>query len=202
MEQTANQITVRGCLGDLPQFSHENHGHRFFRFSLEVKRLSGTVDLLPVVAEEGVLEQTDLSEGGMFTVTGQVRSHNVRGDGRRHLMIFIFAMNITCEDGPPVNTVTLEGTVCREPVFRRTPLGRQICDVMLCVPRSYRRSDYLPCIAWGRTAQEVSACQVRDILRIDGRLQSRLYTKVTEEGSEERTAYEISALSAQLLPPL
>jgi len=199
MEQTANQITLRGSLAGLPQFSHENHGRRFFRFSLEVKRLSGTVDLLPVVAEEGVLHQTDLSNGGMLTVTGQIRSHNIRGDGRRHLMIFVFAMHILCEDGPPINTVTLQGTICREPVFRRTPLGREICDVMLCVPRAYRRSDYLPCIAWGRTAQEVSTCQVRDILHIDGRLQSRLYTKVTEEGSEERTAYEISALSAELL---
>ena len=197
MELTANHITLRGSLSSMPQFSHENHGRRFFRFSLEVPRLSGAVDVLPVIAQEDVLNAMELSDGEMLTVTGQIRSHNVREDGRRRLLIFVFASLILCEDGPPINDVLLEGPLCREPSYRRTPLGREICDVMLAVPRAFRRADYLPCILWGRTAVEVSQYHTREILQISGRLQSRTYTKVTESGSEERTAYEISALSAQ-----
>lgn len=198
MEHTANQITLRGSLISLPHFSHENHGRRFFRFLLEVPRLSGAVDTLPIIAEEGILMGTDLSDGEMLTVAGQIRSHNIRSDGKRHLLIFVFANAILCEDGEPINDVILEGPVCREPTYRRTPLGREICDVMLAVPRAFRRADYLPCILWGRTALEVSHCHTRDILQIRGRLQSRCYTKVTEDGSEERTAYEISALTAEI----
>ena len=199
MEHLANQITLRGSLASLPQFSHENHGHRFFRFLLEVPRLSGAVDTLPVVAQEEILNAADLSAGEMLTVPGHVRSHNFRSAGRRHLLIFVFPTKILCEDGEPKNEVTLEGTLCREPTYRRTPLGREICDVMLAVPRAFKRADYLPCILWGRTAQETAQCHTRDKLRIQGRLQSRAYTKVTEGGSEERTAYEISALSAEVL---
>lgn len=198
MEHAANQITLRGTLTFLPQFSHENHGRRFFRFSLAVPRLSGAVDTLPVIAEESILNAADLSGGEMLTVTGQVRSHNVRTDGRRHLLIFVFASGIVCEDGEPLNDVVLEGPICREPTYRRTPLGREICDVMLAVPRAFKRADYLPCILWGRTALEASRCHTRDRIRICGRLQSRVYTKVTESGSEERTAYEISALTAEI----
>ena len=199
MEHTYNQITIRGALSDLPRFSHENHGRNFYRFVLEVPRLSGTVDLLPVVAEERVLMSFDLSGGEMLTVRGQVRSHNNRENGIRRLMIFVFASEITAEDGEPVNDVILEGPLCREPVYRRTPLGREICDVMLAVPRAFRRADYLPCILWGRTAQEVSRCHTRDRIQICGRLQSRTYTKLTDDGPIERTAYEISALTAEIL---
>lgn len=199
MEHTTNTITVRGSLLALPSFSHENHGRRFYRFTLEVMRLSGAVDLLPVIAEETLLNEMDLSGGEMLTVCGQIRSHNRRTEGVRHLMIFIFAASIVCEDAEPINDVTLEGPLCREPTFRRTPLGREICDVMLAVPRAFGRADYLPCILWGRTAQEVAACHTRDCIRIQGRLQSRVYTKLTEDGPEERTAYEISALTAQIL---
>lgn len=197
MEHIANQITLRGFLASLPQFSHENHGRRFFRFFLEVPRLSGAVDTLPVIAEESILNQADLSNGAMLTVSGQIRSHNIRSDGRRHLLIFVFPSSIVCEDGEPINEVTLEGPLCREPTYRRTPLGREICDIMLAVPRAFQRADYLPCILWGRTALDASQCHTRDRIRICGRLQSRIYTKVTESGSEERTAYEISALSAE-----
>lgn len=198
MEHTANQITLRGSLKSLPQFSHENHGLRFFRFLLEVPRLSGAVDILPVIAEEGILLGTDLSDGDMLTVAGQVRSHNVRTDGKRHLLIFVFANAIICEEGAPINDVLLAGPICREPTYRRTPLGREICDVMLAIPRAFRRADYLPCILWGRTALEASQYHTRDLLQIRGRLQSRVYTKVTADGCQERTAYEISALTAEL----
>lgn len=200
MEYSANSITLRGSLDALPQFSHENHGRRFWRFLLCVPRLSGAVDLLPVIAEEQIVASIDPFAGEMLTVTGQIRSHNLRQNGVRHLMIFVFAATVTAEDGDPINDVTLEGPLCKEPTFRRTPLGREICDAMLAVPRAFHRADYLPCILWGRTAQEISRCHVRDRIRLTGRLQSRIYTKLTEEGLIERTAYEISALTAEVLP--
>ena len=196
MEHMDNQITLRGSLLALPWLSHENHGKKFYRFTLEVPRLSGTVDLLPIVAEESILNSMDLSGGEMLTVTGQIRSHNVRNEGIRRLLIFVFATSIVCEDGEPINDVVIQGPLCKEPIYRRTPLGREICDVMLAVPRGFSRADYLPSILWGKTALEASNCHIRDVIRICGRLQSRIYTKLTENGPEERTAYEISALSA------
>ena len=199
MEHSENRIVLRGSLVALPEFSHENHGRRFFRFTLEVPRLSGAVDLLPVVAEESLLNAIDLSGGEMITVTGQVRTHNIRTESARHLLIFVFASSMVCEDGEPLNECVVCGALCREPTYRRTPLGREICDAMLAVPRAFRRSDYLPCILWGRTAVEVAACHVRDEVKISGRLQSRVYTKMTDNGPEERTAYEISALTAEVL---
>ncbi len=200
MEHTENSVTVRGELLGLPQFSHENHGKKFYRFTLEVARLSGTVDLLPVVAQEQVLERMDLSGGQMLRIEGQIRSHNLRENGVRRLLIFIFANSVTAEDGDPVNDVTVCGPLCREPNYRRTPLGREICDVMLAVPRAFHRADYLPCILWGRTALDATDCHTSDLLHICGRLQSRKYTKQTPDGPQERMTYEISALSAEKLP--
>ena len=196
MEQFENQITLRGDLLGLPEFSHENHGKKFYRFFLEVARLSGAVDVLPVVAELRLLEGLDLLCGERMTVRGQIRSHNHTDDSGRHLMIFVFACDLFPEEGEPVNEVNLTGLLCREPTFRRTPLGREICDAMLAVPRAFRRADYLPCILWGRTAQEISRCAVRDAITIHGRLQSRVYTKYLDGITQERTAYEISALTA------
>ena len=197
MEQSFNQILLRGNLYSCPEFSHENHGKVFLRFLLEVPRLSGTSDLLPVIAEKGVMESADISNGSIVSISGQIRTHNQRCNGHRHLLVFVFASSITCESGLPVNDVSLDGIICRPPVFRMTPLGREICDVMLAVPRAFHRSDYLPCIMWGRTAKEVSRCSVGDQLKLSGRFQSRSYTKTTETGIEQKTAYEISALTVQ-----
>lgn len=199
MEHITNEITLRGTLQALPEFSHENHGKRFYRFMLDVPRLSGAVDTLPIVAEQTLIDQLDPTAGEMITVTGQVRSHNQRADGVRHLLIFVFASRVIVEDGEPVNDVILEGPLCREPTFRLTPLGREICDAMLAVPRAFHRADYLPCILWGRVAQDVSKCHTRDVISIHGRLQSRIYTKLTDEGLQERIAYEISALTAEIV---
>ena len=199
MEQTFNTITLRGELIAIPQYSHDNHGRKFYRFTLSVPRLSGTVDQLPVVVEEQILNKTEFYCGQMLTVNGQIRSHNVRTDGSRRLLIFVFATSIYAEDGEPVNEVVLEGALCREPVYRRTPLGRDICDIMLAVTRAFHRADYLPCILWGSTAHELSQCHTSQRIRLTGRLQSRNYTKQTETGPEERTAYEISALNAEII---
>lgn len=197
MEHSENQILLRGYLQELPQFSHENHGKRFYRFTLCVPRLSGTEDLLQVIASEQVLDKIDLSGGTMLRVEGQIRTHNIRENGVRRLLIFVFAACIVAEEGEPMNDVLLQGPLCRDAVFRRTPLGREICDVMLAVPRAFHRADYLPCILWGRIAKDTAELCTGQVLRISGRLQSRCYTKLTEAGKEIRTAYEISALTAQ-----
>ena len=199
MEYSTNYITLRGSLQEFPDFSHENHGRKFYRFTLSVPRLSGATDILPVIAEESLLSQIDPFDGTMLTITGQIRSHNVRTEASRQLLIFVFATGIVAEEGEPINDVIIEGPLCREPTYRRTPLGREICDAMVAVPRAFHRADYLPCILWGRIAQEVSRCHTRDIISIRGRLQSRIYTKLTDEGLQERTAYEISALTAEIV---
>ena len=201
MLSQTNRAFVRGSLVNLPEYSHEIGGNRFFRFFLEVPRLSGTVDRLPVMAAEDILGHMDLSGGEMLAVSGSVRSHNVFRDGRRRLLIFLFAQEIRAEDGPACNEVTLQGRLCREPIYRRTPLGREICDIMLAVPRPSRRGDYIPCILWGSTARMAAQCHTRDALSIQGRLQSRIYTKLTEEGAKECTAYEVSALTAEAEDP-
>jgi len=200
MENTANHITLRGILAGLPAFSHENHGRRFYRFLLEVERLSGTADTLEVVVPEDVLNAVDPEGGSMVLVAGQIRSFNSRQETGRRLVISVFASEMTACEGEPVNEAELTGTICKAPVYRRTPLGREICDVMLAVGRPYRRTDYLPCILWGRTAQEVSAMRVGERLHLTGRLQSREYVKLLDSGSERRVAYEISAISAEAVP--
>ena len=201
MELTANHVVLRGSLGCLPQFSHENHGRRFYAFPLEVERLSGTTDTLPVLAPLELLEQTPAAGGDTLCVTGQIRSYNNREPEGRRLVISVLAETMTLCSAAHDNRAELLGTICRAPVYRRTPLGREICDVMLAVNRPYRRADYLPCILWGKTAQECAQFHTRDVLQILGRLQSRGYTKVTETGSENRTAYEISALEAYRIFP-
>ncbi len=196
MDYSANHVTLRGSLYELPAFSHENHGKRFYRFSLEVERLSGTVDILPVLVSEPVLCAMDLSGGSMVEVSGQIRSFNSRAATGRRLVISVLAETLSACEGQPHNEVTLAGTICKVPVHRKTPLGREICDVMLAVNRAYHRADYIPCIFWGRTAELIAGCQVGNTIELTGRLQSREYVKVLDEGSQRRTAYEVSAMTA------
>lgn len=196
MESSTNHITLCGTLASAPEYSHSNHGRHFFSFYLEVARLSGSVDLLPILAAESLLAATEVTEGGSLCIEGQIRSFNSR-TGIRRLVISVFAESIAVCDAPHDNRVALTGIVCREPVYRRTPLGREICDVMLAVNRPYRRSDYLPCILWGRCAQEATCQNVGSVMTINGRLQSREYIKLVEGVPQRRTAYEISAISAE-----
>ena len=199
MLSQTNQALVRGTLATLPEFSHETGGRRFFRLYLETARLSGAVDRLPVIAPESVLGTLDPSGGGKVTVSGSLRSHNLRAEDRRRLLIFLYADQIAAEDGPDLNDITLRGNLCREPVYRKTPLGREICDIMLAVPRMGRLGDYIPCILWGRTAQCAAELPVGAQITLAGRLQSRGYVKVLPEGTEERTAYELSAMELEIL---
>jgi len=199
MEQIVNQITLCGTLVSPPVLSHENHGKRFFLFPLEVERLSGTTDTLRIIVPEPVLESCDPFSGSRLLITGQIRSFNRKTEQGRRLLISVYADAIAVCDCPPTNEVQLQGVICKEPVYRRTPLGREICDVMLAVNRPYRRTDYLPCILWGRTAEEISGMPVGTTISLYGRLQSRIYTKQLESGREQRVAYEISALTAGVI---
>lgn len=201
MEQTMenNQVLLRGELMELPAFSHENHGRRFDRFTVEVERLSGVRDRIHVIAAHSLLEELDPTAGDKVEVEGQIRSYNNRSGQGRRLIITVYAVRVEAVDGPPENSVYLRGRLCREPVYRRTPLGREITDVMLAVERKYGRSDYLPCILWGSLARMAADCAKGQSIWIRGRLQSRTYVKQLEEGSEERVAFEVSAVTADLL---
>ncbi len=197
MEHIANHIDLIGSLASAPQFSHDNHGRRFFSFFLEVERLSGTIDRLPVLGSEQLLRATTVQEGDSLHITGQIRSFNSRTPGRHRLIISVLAEQMSVCSEPHDNLTALTGVICKEPVYRRTPLGREICDVMLAVNRPYRRADYIPCILWGRTAQEAAAFPVGTTLTLTGRLQSRDYLKLLGSESEQRTAYEVSVITAE-----
>ena len=199
MEYVINQIRLCGTMDTAPVFSHENHGRQFYSFFLAVERLSGTVDRLRVLADLALLNGTDCAWGERILVTGQVRSFNQVNETGRHLMISVYAESLELTDEEPDDRVTLTGTLCRDPIYRRTPLGREICDGMLAVNRGYRRTDYLPCIFWGRTARQIAALSAGARITLTGRLQSREYSKLLPDGETvTRTAYEISAVTAEL----
>ena len=199
MEYIINQVRLCGTMETAPSFSHENHGRQFYSFVLGVERLSGTVDRLRILADLELLEGTDCAWGERVLVTGQVRSFNQITDTGRHLIISVYANSLELTDEAPDNRVQLTGVLCRDPIYRRTPLGREICDGMLAVNRPYHRTDYLPCIFWGRSAREMARLTVGARISLTGRLQSRAYTKLLADGSSlQRTAYEISAVTAEL----
>lgn len=194
--QGVNTALLRGVVLEQPEFSHENHGRRFGRLVLSVQRLSGVFDHIDIIAEEVLLEQLEPSAGPMLEVEGQLRSYNNRSGQGRKLVIYIFAENLRYCRGAPENQIILKGRICRDPVYRRTPLGREITDIMLAVPRKYKRNDYVPCILWGSVARMGAECSAGEMMTVQGRIQSRLYTKQTEQGPEERTAFELSAITA------
>ena len=193
-----NAVTLCGTLAGAPVFSHESRMLRFYRLPLEVERLSGAVDRLNVLVREPQLTLLELGDRTKLRVQGEVRSFNNRsGDGAR-LIVTVLARSLELCDGYDSNLVELRGTLCKPPKLRCTPMGRDICDLLLAVNRRYRRSDYLPCICWGRMALTAACWEVGQKLSLTGRLQSRDYIKLTEGGPVSRTAYEISA--ASILP--
>jgi single-stranded DNA-binding protein len=198
MEQTmpTNRVLLQGQLLTLPVFSHENHGKTFDRFQLEIQRLSGTRDQVDVLTQRENLEIVQPEIGDLLHIEGQLRSYNNRSGQGRRLVISVYGQQVQQIQGQPENQVWLQGRVCREPVYRRTPLGREICDVMLAVERRYGRKDYIPCILWGSLARMAAECPKGSFLWLQGRLQSRTYVKQLEFGSEERTAFEVSAITA------
>lgn len=189
--QIRNEVLLEGIPSSRPEWSHENHGTQFYRFFLQVPRLSGTPDTLPVLLPEALLPQV---QNQALRVQGQLRSFNNRSGVGSRLVLTVYAQTLTPGTGELCNHIALSGSLCKAPIFRRTPLGRSICDVMLAVPRRYGRADYLPVIAWGQLAAQVSRLRVGDPLSLEGRIQSRIYQKVTDAGTQERTAYEVSIM--------
>jgi len=194
-----NQTRLCGVIAGRPAFSHVCRGQAFCGFPLEIERLSGAVDRVPVLLRASLLERLEIRSAGKLCVTGELRSFNNRGGEGARLVLSVFVRAADFCDEPDSNLVRLTGTLCRAPNLRCTPKGREICDLLLAVNRPYGRSDYLPCICWGRLARQAASRTVGDKLRLSGRLQSRSYTKLTEDGPVERTAYEVSVSEAELL---
>lgn len=191
-----NRILLHGRAEEAPAPSHVNHGVEFYRFSLLVTRLSGVGDRINVVAAKGLLDQCGaVVPGRELTVQGEVRTFNNRSGVGSRLVISVFARTIRWEQGEDVNQLELTGTLCKPPSLRSTPLGRTICDMILAVNRHYGRADYLPCIAWGSLAHRCGGLAVGDQVRLNGRLQSRTYTKNMGDRAETRTAFEVSVMS-------
>lgn len=199
MEEARNLVLLRGEAIQEPTLSHENHGQRFYRFLLSVRRLSGQADLLPVIATGEQLQGLLPLRGQRLAVEGQLRSFNNKSGQGNRLVISVLARTLLPTQEEDRNEILLRGVICKPPVLRRTPLGRCIADMMLAVNRRYGRADYLPCIAWGQVAMITGQMAVGDCLSLEGRVQSRIYTKVIEGCTQERTAYEVSIM--HLLEP-
>ena len=195
METTRNFVQLRGTAAGEPVTSHENHGSRFCRFPLTVQRLSGQTDTLWVIATPDQLRRLEPLTGRRLAVEGQLRSFNNKSGRGSRLVISVFAQLLqSTEETEDQNRIARRGVICKPPVLRRTPLGRCISDMMLAVNRRYGRADYLPCIAWGQVAMITGNMAVGEVLSLEGRVQSRVYTKVVEGCAQERTAFEVSVM--------
>lgn len=197
MAWNENHISLVGTAEDAPAVSHENHGVTYLQFPLRVDRLSGAADTLNIVASEVLLAGRSLSPGDSLAIEGEVRSYNNRSGKGSRLVITVYARTLEPSAQPHRNDLSLAGVLCKPPVQRRTPLGREICDLMLAVNRRYGRADYLPCIAWGALAAWCGQKQVGDGLKLSGRLQSRDYYKDEGGQSVRRTAFEVSIMSLE-----
>ena len=196
MQTNNNKILLRGRLAAAPTLSHVNHGVEYDLLPLSVCRLSGAADILHVVAaREQLTCLSPLTTGSPLTVQGEVRTFNNRSGVGSRLVVSVFARSLSQEEGEDENHLELSGTLCKPPILRTTPLGRTICDMILAANRRYGRADYLPCIAWGSLAYRCGAMAVGDRLTLEGRLQSRVYTKEIDGQIQERTAFEVSIMS-------
>lgn len=192
-----NRVNVTGELVSGFKFSHEVYGERFYLCDLAVKRLSGYTDILPLMVSERLMDVTQDYRGLVAAVSGQYRSYNHHDGEKPSLELSVFVQEIESMDGlanpKSNNQISLNGYICKEPIYRKTPLGRNIADLLLAVNRPYGKSDYIPCIAWGRNASYVSSLNVGEHIILLGRVQSRKYQKkLSETEVEERTAYEVS----------
>ena len=191
-----NRMELQGRAAAEPALSHSNHGTDYYTFPLAVPRLSGAEDELNIVLTARQRELWQPEAGQWLRVRGEVRSYNNRSGVGSRLVITVLARSLTAaEEETGVNRLILSGALCKPPVVRRTPLGREICDLLLAVNRTYGRADYLPCIAWGSLAAECGLLSVGDRLRLSGRLQSRQYYKTVDGEEVARTAYEVSVMN-------
>ena len=199
-----NGVTVMGEIISEFSFSHEVFGEGFYMVDVKVKRLSDSYDIIPVMVSERLLD-TEMDYRGMYIcVNGQFRSYNRHEEKKNKQILSVFAREVDfldeMEDGIRSNQVYLDGYICKEPIYRKTPLGREIADVLLAVNRPYGKSDYIPCICWGRNARYASSFQVGERCVLWGRIQSREYMKrIDEENSEKRVAFEVSVSKLELV---
>ncbi len=190
-----NQVILKGTVITYPTLHHETNGKKFYLFQLETKRLSETADLIPVIVSEKSSFFSKISIDDRICVTGQYRSYNKHTEGKGKLILTVYAREISflSEDEKDESQVILEGVICKNVIYRKTPLGREIADIMLAVNRSYGKVDYIPCIAWGRDAYLAANLEVGDKINITGRIQSRAYEKKFSNGTKKtRVAYEVS----------
>lgn len=205
-----NQLVLVGKVTSDKKFSHEIYGEKFYIFDLSVPRLSGNADIIPITISERLLLEEDLSVGKNIIIEGQFRSYNSYEKERNKLILTVFAKEIKFEEEQEEefrpskenvsNEVTLTGYICKKPIYRKTPFGREIADLLLAVNRAYNKSDYIPCIAWGRNARFCENVPVGTQVKIVGRVQSRQYEKKYEDGtSEVKVAYEVSIASLEVI---
>ncbi len=187
-----NSAQLCGVLAAAPEFSHSGRGESFYTFPVEVSRLSGAKDRVNVIARDELLESVELNQGEKIFISGELRSFNNKSGEGAKLVITVFAKEISLCDSEDINEVHLIGTLCKTPNLRTTPMGRDICDLMLAVNRRYGRSDYLPCITWGLKARRVSDWDTGTVVELYGRIQSRSYIKIVGGDAVEKTAFEVS----------
>lgn len=209
-----NYLTLVGKVTGEKKFSHEIYGERFYIFNLEIPRLSGISDMIPITISERLIDENTLVEGQKLLVKGQFRSYNSYENSKNRLILTVFAKDIKIlneemenEEENEIakkeiitNEVVLVGYICKKPIYRQTPFGREIADILLAVNRAYNKSDYIPCIAWGRNARFCQNLEVGAQIKIVGRVQSRSYEKKHEDGTvETRIAYEVSVGSLEVI---
>lgn len=205
-----NQLVLVGRVTSDKRFSHEIYGEKFYIFDLSVPRLSGNADIIPITISERLLLEEDLVPGKNVIIEGQFRSYNSYENEKNRLVLTVFAKEIKFAENQEEefrpskentsNEVTLDGYICKKPIYRKTPFGREISDILLAVNRAYNKSDYIPCIAWGRNARFCENVPVGTEVRIIGRVQSRQYEKKHEDGTVEiRVAYEVSVASLEVI---
>ena len=208
-----NYLTLVGKVTGEKKFSHEIYGERFYVFNLEIERLSGNSDIIPITISERLITDEMLTEGNKLLIKGQFRSYNSYENERNKLILTVFAKDVEeikeveeqeesdiVRKDETTNEVVLIGFVCKKPIYRQTPFGREIADLLLAVNRAYNKSDYIPTIAWGRNARFCQNLEVGAQVKIIGRVQSRQYEKKYEDGtSEMKVAYEVSICSLELI---
>ena len=204
-----NSLVLMGKVANEKTFSHEIYGEKFYQFSLSVPRLSGNADNIPITISERLFKDEDIAIGKNVKVNGQFRSYNGYENNKNRLVLTVFVKDIEfLPDGDEVlsdkdvvsNEVDLTGFICKPPIYRQTPFGREITDILIAVNRAYNKSDYIPCIAWGRNARFCSKMPVGTEIKVVGRIQSRTYEKKHEDGSvEQRVAYEVSVANLELV---
>ena len=205
-----NHLVLVGKVISDKKFSHEIYGEKFYIFDLEVPRLSGNADIIPITISERLLEKDDLAIDKKVIVEGQFRSYNSYQNERNKLVLTVFAKDVKFVENQEEeiqaskdfvsNEVILNGYICKKPIYRQTPFGREIADLLLAVNRAYNKSDYIPCIAWGRNARFCENIEVGTEVKIVGRVQSRSYEKKYEDGtSETKVAYEVSISSLEVV---